>query len=111
MVTEFGKIIRKLRIDREINSKEMALSLQMSPGYISAIECGKAKVSSNTLNKILDFFNPDPETRDKIIKAAKTNFLLDFPISKEKIFEELNRMSLSKTDISRLQMIIKKASA
>ena len=40
-MTPFGHHIRKLRRERKITLKKMALDLQVSPPYLSALEHGK----------------------------------------------------------------------
>ena len=40
-MTPFGNHIRKLRRERKITLKKMALDLQVSPPYLSALEHGK----------------------------------------------------------------------
>lgn len=44
MLTEFGKILRKLRIDNQELLKDMATKLGVSSAYLSAVETGKRKI-------------------------------------------------------------------
>ena len=44
MLTEFGKILRKLRIDRQELLRDMAKNLEVSSAYLSAVETGKRKI-------------------------------------------------------------------
>ncbi|NLK87795.1 MAG: XRE family transcriptional regulator [Clostridiaceae bacterium] len=44
MITEFGKALRKIRIDSGELLKDMALKLNVSPAYLSAVEMGKRNV-------------------------------------------------------------------
>lgn len=44
MATEFGKALRKLRIDNDELLKDMALKLEVTISYLSAVENGKREV-------------------------------------------------------------------
>lgn len=52
MLTEFGKALRKLRIDRDEYIKDMAEKLNISVAYLSAIETGKRKIPENLVGRI-----------------------------------------------------------
>lgn len=52
MITEFGKALRKLRIDRNEYIKDMAEKLHISVAYLSAIETGKRKIPENLVGGI-----------------------------------------------------------
>lgn len=55
MFTEFGKILRKIRIDRGLLLKDMALGLDVSSAYLSAIETGRKAVTDDVVAKVADF--------------------------------------------------------
>lgn len=55
-LTEFGKAVRKARIDTGYTLKEMSKELKTSPSFLSAIETGSRKISKNWVTKIEDFF-------------------------------------------------------
>lgn len=44
MLSEFGKFTRKLRIDHSELLKDMAIKLNVTTSYLSAVEMGKRKV-------------------------------------------------------------------
>ena len=44
MLTNFGKALRKLRIDNNELLKDMALKLEVTVSYLSAVENGKRDV-------------------------------------------------------------------
>ena len=44
MLTEFGKFVRKLRIDNGTVLGEMAKSIAVSSAYLSAVENGKKNI-------------------------------------------------------------------
>lgn len=53
-VTDFGKKLRKLRIDHEVMLKTMADSIGVSSPYLSAIETGRKPVNAHLLNSIIN---------------------------------------------------------
>ena len=52
MTTEFGKMLRKLRIDCDENIRDMAFNLDITASYLSAIECGKRNIPKNLVDKV-----------------------------------------------------------
>lgn len=52
MLTELGKVLRKLRIDLGETLVRMAEQLDMSATMLSAIETGKKKVPSGFINRL-----------------------------------------------------------
>ncbi len=52
MLTEFGKVLKKIRVDRNEILKDMANKLGVTVSYLSAIENGKREVPDNWINKI-----------------------------------------------------------
>jgi len=51
-VTKLGKEFKKLRIDHEINRKEMAKAIGVSEATLTNIEGGKEEVTSEIMNKV-----------------------------------------------------------
>ena len=62
MLTEFGKILRKLRIDRQELLRDMAKNLEVSSAYLSAVETGKRKIPIDWCSKISTLYKLDPDT-------------------------------------------------
>ena len=52
MITEFGKELRKLRIDRGEILKTMAEKINVTSSYLSAIECGKRNIPADLIQKL-----------------------------------------------------------
>ena len=50
-VTEYGKIVRKARIDADLTMLDMAEDLGVSSAYLSALEVGRKRVPENFLGK------------------------------------------------------------
>lgn len=53
MLTEFGKVLRKIRIDRQELLRDMAGTLGVSVAYLSAVENGKRNAPVSWINKII----------------------------------------------------------
>lgn len=52
MLTEFGKVLRSIRISRNELLKDMADKLKITSAQLSSIETGKIEVSSNLINEL-----------------------------------------------------------
>lgn len=57
MLTEFGKFVRKLRIDSGTVLGEMAKSIAVSSAYLSAVENGKKNITDQLLENIIEYFS------------------------------------------------------
>lgn len=56
-VTEFGKVIRKARLDVNATLLEMARDLHVSSPYLSGLETGRKKITDEWVLKIQNYFN------------------------------------------------------
>lgn len=71
-VTEFGKMLRILRIQNNVMLKEMADALGVSSPYLSAIETGKKPINAMLLNKMVSFLKlSNEQTNQLIVYASK----------------------------------------
>jgi transcriptional regulator with XRE-family HTH domain len=70
MFTEFGKFVRKLRIDRGLMLGDMADGLQTSSAYLSAVETGKKKISDDLVDKVIAFFGLDNDQAISLRQAV-----------------------------------------
>ena len=59
MLTELGKILRKIRIDRQELLRDMADTLGVSAAYLSAVENGKRKAPVIWAEKIIQSYDLD----------------------------------------------------
>lgn len=57
MVTEFGKFLRKLRIDNDELMFDMAKKLEVSAAFLSSVENGKKKPPKDWESKIAHFYS------------------------------------------------------
>lgn len=56
MVTEFGKALRKMRIERNEYLKDMADKFGISVAYLSAMENGKRNVPDDFIQKLAELY-------------------------------------------------------
>lgn len=66
MLTEFGKLLRKIRIDKGLLLKDMAGALSISPAYLSAVETGKKPIPDDFVGRIARFFDYTKDSDDYI---------------------------------------------
>jgi transcriptional regulator with XRE-family HTH domain len=70
MLTEFGKKIRKIRLDRGLLLKDMANALSYSSSYISAIETGKREVPEDMIACLSKKYKLSANEISELTKAA-----------------------------------------
>lgn len=58
-MTEFGKEVRKIRIDREMSLKQMADTLGVPSSYLSAVEKGRRKLTQEFVERVIDALRPN----------------------------------------------------
>ncbi|MDH2927335.1 helix-turn-helix domain-containing protein [Lonepinella koalarum] len=56
-LTEFGKAVRKARIDANETLLSMAKKIGTSPAFLSGMETGRKKISNEWIEKVVAFFN------------------------------------------------------
>jgi transcriptional regulator with XRE-family HTH domain len=90
-LTEYGKLVRKLRIEIEKSTKNMADTLGVTPAYLSALETGKKNVPSSFLDKVADYFTAAGITKNLIedLKEAAFKSQITFEIAPERKDREL----------------------
>lgn len=67
-VTSLGKKLRKIRIDHDEITLDMAKKLEISVSYLSAIENGKRAIPTNFLEKICEKYGLDNTMRNELEK-------------------------------------------
>jgi len=70
MLTEFGKLLRKIRIDRSEILKNMADALGISSAYLSAIEVGKRAIPFDFVRQIQKVYSLGAKTIEELQEAA-----------------------------------------
>ncbi|WP_370244915.1 MULTISPECIES: helix-turn-helix domain-containing protein [Alteromonas] len=79
MLSKFGQLVRKLRIDRQMKLGEMAVGLGVSSAYLSALENNKKKLTNDFVERVVEFFDVSDKAADEIRDAAalsKEEFVL-----------------------------------
>ncbi|ERS01183.1 helix-turn-helix transcriptional regulator [Acinetobacter venetianus] len=69
-LTDFGKAIRKLRIDYDTNLNELAASIGVSSAFLSAVETGKKPVSAELITKIANVLGLNKDEEHLLTHAA-----------------------------------------
>lgn len=68
-LTPFGRFARRLRIDREERLKDMAASLGVTPGFLSAVETGRRNAPQGWESKLIDAYQLEPEDAAELTSA------------------------------------------
>jgi transcriptional regulator with XRE-family HTH domain len=71
MLTELGKFLRKLRIDRGELIKDMAGKLGVTASYVSAVETGKRSAPRAWENKISRLYGLDRKAKSDLSAAVE----------------------------------------
>ena len=72
----FGKALRQIMHDNEINCAEFAANIQLGPKYLTGVRKGKEVYNHAIYVRIVDglkgYFSEDvyPDIRDKLIRAS-----------------------------------------
>lgn len=74
MVSDFGKELRKIRIDNGEVLKDMADKLKVTSSYLSAIENGKRAVPANFVGEIISLYELS-EKRQEVLRLSYDNSL------------------------------------
>lgn len=73
MLTEFGKALRKLRIEHDELLRTMATTLGVSSAYLSAVETGKRHVPERWVAKISDAYHLTAHEHAELLQAAEAS--------------------------------------
>lgn len=91
MLSEYGKILRKIRIDSGELLNDMAIKLDVSPALLSYIENGKREIPQDFTQKVLNYYklgdNVKVQLKEGEIqnrKAIKMDFSLSDSMEKRK---------------------------
>ena len=94
MLTEFGKALRKIRIDRQQLLRDMADRLGVSSAYLSAVETGKRRIPQDWVSKIASIYSLSCEEQADLQSAAD-NSVFDVTISLVNASEQKRNAVLS----------------
>lgn len=84
-VTEFGKFLRKMRIDRSERLGDMAGKLGVSSAYLSSIENGAREIPEDFVAKIATKYGLDEAQTNELEEAkAKARGTVDVKFSEQR---------------------------
>lgn len=69
-LTEFGKVVRKARLEANVTLLDMATTLGVSSAFLSGLETGRKKVPEEWTQKIKAFFKKHGVSVEGIQEAA-----------------------------------------
>ena len=89
-LTDFGKFIRKYRIDKGLVLKQMADALEVSSAFLSGIETGSKPLPINIEKKIASRFTFTKEEEQSLYQAAdKTRKQVTIPVPENSLDQGL----------------------
>jgi len=116
MLTPFGKLVRKLRIDKGESLKDMAADLDLKPAYLSAVETGRKNPSTRLVESVVARFCLTHEDKAELEEAAQLSRdsvkinMEDFCLQKRQIASSFARNfdSLSQDEMNQLSKLLNK---
>ena len=112
MITEFGKLLRIIRVNSGDSAKEMAVKLNMSPSYLSTIENGKRNIPPDMEQLLISAYNLSDRDKEKLRKAVMASSgtvkidLTDLSEKKKSVIHEITKGDLDEATIDQLCKII-----
>lgn len=112
MITEFGKLLRIIRVNSGDSAKEMAAKLNMSPSYLSTIENGKRNIPPDMEELLIRAYTLSEKDKAKLRKAMVDSSdtvkidLTDLAEKKKQMIYEITRGDLDEATIDQLCKII-----
>lgn len=70
-MVHFGQHLRKLRIKREISSRDMASYLNISPAVVHSFESGRVIPTKYQVFKLAGYFNTEPAVSIPCVRNAQ----------------------------------------
>lgn len=114
-ITEFGKAVRKARLDAEISLLQMASELNVSSAFLSGMETGRKKVTEDWVSKIKDFFAAHYITVPNLAEAAdvsnKSVSLEGLNPAHQMLIAGFARTSLSPEEMENLKALLSAANS
>lgn len=63
--TQFGKVLRKIRVDLDLTLKEVADNTRSTSAYLSAVETGRKPLNSDLVQQVLRFLEQQQGFRNE----------------------------------------------
>ena len=97
VLSPFGKLVRKIRVDNDETMCTMAKKLKTNTNYLCIIEHGQYSVPEGMIPALVKLYNLDQEMRDKLVDAASIQQKLS-KIHLEHCDEDVRRFVLRLAD-------------
>ena len=113
MPTEFGKLLRIIRINAGDSAKEMAEKLNMSPSYLSTIENGKRNIPPDMEDLLIRAYDLSDHDKEKLRKAMVASSdivkidLTELAEKKKEMIYEITKGDLDEETVEQLFRLIK----
>ena len=72
-LTEFGKFLRKLRIDNGELLKDMAIKLNTTPAFLSMVETGRRSIPKKWEEEIEKIYSLSLKQKEELISILNRN--------------------------------------
>ncbi len=112
MITEFGKLLRIIRINTGDSAKEMSKKLNISQSYLSAIENGNRNIPSDMENLLIKAYPLSDYDKEKLRSAMigcsdtiKIN-LVDFEEEKKQLIFALVNNEVPNDKLNKMYELI-----
>lgn len=112
MLTEFGKVMRIIRINTGDSMRDMAAKIGMSATYLSAIETGKRNIPANLEELLFSHYNFSEKDKKKIkdsIEKSASHVKIDLTEmadKKKKLIYSISKGDIDEETLDRLCEII-----
>jgi transcriptional regulator with XRE-family HTH domain len=114
-ITEFGKMVRKARLDAEVTLSKMANELDVTSAFLSGMETGRKRITNEWVGKIKAFFavrNIDlPNLQEAADVANKSVSLEGLSPAHQMLVAGFARTSLSPDDLENLKALLAAANS
>lgn len=114
-ITEFGKVVRKARLDAEISLLKMATDLSVTSAFLSGMETGRKKISEEWVGKVNAYFSSLGIDAPNLAEAAdisnKSVSLEGLNPAHQMLMAGFARTSFNTEQIEQLKTLLEAASA
>ena len=107
MATNYGKVLRKIRVDRDELLKDMAGKLGITSAYLSSIENGKRQIPTGLTRAITEKYELNHATIKKLEEAednTRTSIQIDFTDANENQKNTVLKLARQFSDLSDEQL-------
>ena len=112
-LNEIGNFLTNFRNEIGESLRTMASKLDISATYLSAIENNKRNIPSDFLDKFMEVYNVDEDTKKKLEKAillSSSNLKVDVTnasVTKKELLYSIANSELDEATLERLSAILK----